>query len=341
MTSRSSDFVLDEGLDDDEDMLTFHVQRNVESEPKPDWNQSSENSPESTDECATNSETIQSGAKEGKEQHSEAEKSSIIIDGLPLTASRADLNTLLPDPKTIIHIRLRRLESYGLLRILVEFASPGAAAEALLLDGTDYYGSALSVKPGSLERWAATAARCAQQQQTNLWGSLGAMAERLEAGARKISEELENRLHVSERVAGTASVIKQADRQYGVSEKIAGITHAGMETAKGVDRQYGISDGVGRVVGNVNNAAKVVAGEVDENFRVGDRAREAANAVMKNETIGPVARALTSGENKSKKNYQPRASVPEEEEASSAQDFESVAADGSIAEASNKVEVGE
>lgn len=318
MASKNSEFILDEGLDDDEDVLAFHSQRTqAQSAPKP--------TPSVEEPSRPQNETPSPPPHEPEGPPPTA----IIIDGLPLTSRRADLDAFLGNPDHIINVRLRRLEKHGLLRVRVEYDGPESTADALKKDGCEYQTRFLSVKPATEERWLAASGEGTQSNDkhnsqpaagigTGFWSAFEAarhMAENLERRARILGDGLEQRLHVSERVAETRQSIVKMDEQYGVSKQMGEMARVGKEKAQDVDRQLGISEGVGKVTEGVGNAAKIVVREVDENFRVGDRVREVTNSALKDERLGGVARTVVSSADtptKGKKNYQPRGDPPQD-----------------------------
>jgi hypothetical protein len=67
----------------------------------------------------------------------------------------------------------------------------------------------------------------------------------------------------------------------------------GAEAAKGakaVDDSYGITRRLSELSSNMASAGSKAAQELDENLRVSERARDAANSALRNETIGPVVK---------------------------------------------------
>ena len=334
MAANSSDFVLDDGLDDDEDVLAYHSSRQQQQQMT-DLEESTEsNSQQSSTPINPESSTIGDKNKSDNIKDSISTSTSpihaVIIDGLPLGSSRSDLNEFLPATAVshVTSVRLRRLEEHGLLRVRIEFNDETPTKETLQLDGTQFHapeGPHLSVKRATPERWDASSGLVTSVKKqiplsgpsaidsvrTSLWGAVGfakVFAERLEDSARKIGEQLEDRLHVSEKVSQTKNTVERLDKEYKVQERFGEAVENGKRTAEDIDKTYGISDGVGKIQENVGNAARIVAREVDENLRVSDKARGVANAALKNETLAPVARTVVGGigeETASNKNYQP------------------------------------
>ncbi|KAI0562561.1 RNA-binding protein [Gracilaria domingensis] len=335
MASSSADFVLDEGLDEDEDVLVFQSGQHY-TEPEASTTNAQDAIPEPHQQSF-------SSADNDPSFPAPVAPTSVIIDGLPISSSRADLDALL-DSSPITNVRLRRLEKDGLLRVRVQFSDSIAAAAALSKDGADFRGSVIAVKVATDERWEASNAEQklrhvqqppkkmfpdAKEVQSGFWNAFAAaknVAERLEKGARHISEDLERRLHVSEKVEQTKNAIADLDEQYGVSRTVSDVARKGKEAAEDVDKTYGISNGVNKVASNVSGAAGVVAREVDESFRVSDRARGVFNDAIKNDAVGDVAKgvvgALEGDAPTGKKRTQPtadeREEVPSTEQSSSA-----------------------
>ncbi|CAN8066032.1 unnamed protein product [Agarophyton chilense] len=296
MASSSADFVLDEGLDEDEDVLVFQSGQRRSADPvRP-----------------TIPEPLQqpSSSADADEKSPAAEApTSVIIDGLPISSSRADLDQFL-DSAFVANVRLIRLEKDHLLRVRVQFQDSVAAAAALRKDGADFRGSIMSVKVATDERWEASSSVQTQRRpqqpqkivlpdaeavQSGFWNAFAAaksVAEQLEKSARHLGEDLERRLHVSEKVEQTKSAIASLDEQYGVSQTVSEAARKSKEAAVGVDKTYGISNGVNKVASNVSGAAGAVAREVDETFRVGDRARNVFNDAINHDTVGSVAKGV-------------------------------------------------
>lgn len=335
MATTSSDFVLDEGLDDDEDVLAFHSQRQrtesgVYEPPAP---------------------VLAPAAAHAASPAPPTD--AVIIDGMPLAASRADLDSFLSGAGEIASLQLRRLDVLRILRARVLFDSTDAAAAALKLDGAEFSpGFAVSVKPASEERWEAGCSDAGakslpdgtvsakQPSQGSHWplpdassvtksfwsafGAARAAAEKLEEQAKRLGEGLEERLHVSEKVAETRAAIGRVDADLHVSERMGEVAAAGKATADDIDQTYAISQRVGRIVDDVGSAARTVAREVDENLRISEKAREVTNMALQHNGIGPTVRTvvdnLESGEAvpaetpKRKKNYQPSGVEQDKEE---------------------------
>lgn len=338
MARESSDFVLDEGLDDDEDILAFHSSRHLgEDDHADDDNLVPLDEPSPAPQFAPTS----------VPPHTSTPRTdSIIIDGMPLTASRADLNQFLSicDGK-IISLQLRPLEASRVRRVRVKFEHEEAAAAALRLDGQVFVKSdaTVSVKPFSEERWndgfrpasnvSAVDTTLVTQPKSFLqmlpdtnavksgfWSAFSAArsaAERLEERATELGEQLEHKLHLSEKVADTRDRLADVDQKLHVSETVGEIATAGKSTVQGIDETYGISTQVGKVVGEVGSAARTVASEVDESFQLSERAREATNMALRHNSVGPAVRAVvdnlggnetespTPSDSARKKNYQP------------------------------------
>eukprot|EP00178_Gracilaria_changii_P024433 TRINITY_DN7362_c0_g1_i1.p1 TRINITY_DN7362_c0_g1~~TRINITY_DN7362_c0_g1_i1.p1 ORF type:complete len:341 (+),score=73.63 TRINITY_DN7362_c0_g1_i1:477-1499(+) len=300
MASSSADFVLDEGLDEDEDVLVF---QSGQHQPTTTATATAEPSiPEPHHQPSLSAQNHEAAAAADA-------PTAVIIDGLPISSSRADLDHFL-DSAPITNVRLRRLEKDALLRVRVQFADSTAATAALSKDGADFRGSVIAVKVASDERWEASnvqqtsrprpqspraALPDAHAVQAGFWNAFAAarnVAERLEKSARHLGEDLERRLHVSEKMEQTKTAIASLDQQYGVSKTVGQVAKKGKQAAEGVDKTYGISKGVNEVAANVSSAAGVVAREVDETFRVGDRARSALNDAMQNDSVGNVAKGV-------------------------------------------------
>lgn len=153
---------------------------------------------------------------------------------------------------------------------------------------------------------------------SSFWAAFGAAkraAGRLEEGAKRLGDELEDRLAVSEKMDGAVEALERADEQLQVSQRVGEVAAAGRSAAGELDRTYGISEGVGRIVDEVGKGAKIVAREVDENLQLSERAREVTNRALSHDGIGPTVRNVvdtmggkevsTEGTPRKKKNYQP------------------------------------
>lgn len=384
MAGSRSDFVLDDDLDEDEEILQIHSEQlpgplvettnldkdvlipdslrdnnqasagnasvlesgtSPETEPTPALcSQGTE--PTSGPEPGSTSERVRTNARRNKT----AQPTAVIIDGLPISATRADLDALLgTSASSITNVRLRRLEQHGLLRVRVQFDSENVVAATLEKDGTKFKEDYVSIKPASYERWDAAATTTdvprvrprvqkdngSRTHNSNLvnspehnaeggmpdlnsvtksfWSAFGAArqtAEKLEKRARELGQKLEDQLHVSEKVEAGKVRMHEIDRDLNVSGKVSDFAQASRETALAVDGKLHITEGVNHVVGNVSEAARIVAREVDENLRLSDKAREATNAALSSPTVGGVARKVVSRVDgstpTSKKKYQPQ-----------------------------------
>lgn len=331
MTSSASDFVLDEGLDEDEDVLAFQSSRHAPPIQEKDVLPQPQSEPPQSKPLPPSPPVPQNAPLPPDAP------TAVIIDGLPISASRADLDTLLQGAQ-IINVRLRRLEKDRLLRVRVQFEDAQAAAEALEKDGADFKGAVISVKKATEERWQASFLDSprhtpqprsprspsitlpdAKAVQSGFWSAFAAaknVAERLERGARHLGDDLERRLHVSEKVEQTKRTIDHLDQQYGVSKTVGEMTERGKQAAVQVDKSLGLSDGVNKVSTDVSGMARIVAREVDESFGVGHRARNAVQGAMQNETVAGVAkRAMASidpDDSPGKKKTQPMTEEPEQ-----------------------------
>jgi hypothetical protein len=123
----------------------------------------------------------------------------------------------------------------------------------------------------------------------------------LEQRARAAGTELDSRLHVAENVDEMSKRSRAAaelvDEKLKVRETVGSAVDAGKvwtaEAAKGaraVDDSYGITRRLSELSTNVAAVGSKAAQEVDENLRVSERAREAANTALRHETIGPVVK---------------------------------------------------
>lgn len=199
------------------------------------------------------------------------------------------------------------------MRARVTFAHPTAARLALERDGHNFAPGApcVSVKVDSDERWQQGCDTAAVNSQpgaglmnklppretvtASFWAAFGAAkkaAESLEQGAKRLGEELETKLGVSDKLDGAAEALEKVDKQYQVSERMGEMAAAGKSAAGNLDETYGISKGVGRIVGEVSRGARIVAREVDENLQLSDKAREATNMALKHDAIGPAVRTV-------------------------------------------------
>lgn len=325
MTASSSDFILDEGLDDDEEVLVFHSQHHdsTPSDTKP-----SHLSPTET----TSSPAQPAPAPLEPPPHPPIQ--AVIIDGMPLSSSRTDLDAFLTGTGLITRIQLRRLEALAILRARVTFENSEAAALALKKDGLEFSpgGAVVSVKYDSVERWEQGCGKegrgkprsealmqivpARETVTSSFWAAFGVAkraAERFEQSAKRLGDKLEERLAVSEKVDGAAEALERVDKQLQVSQRVGETAAAGRSTVGELDRMYGISKGVGKFMDEVGRGAKIVAREVDENLQLSDRAREVTNRALNHDGIGPTVRNVVdnvggkgvAGESTPRKNYRP------------------------------------
>lgn len=325
----NSEFVLDEGLDDDEDILAFHTLHSpLRAKPPASQHPSNEHGPpvpttppsERTDAPVASPTSQTPPCTPPPASPPVNTPTSIIIEGLPITAKRADLDKLL-GPSPITSLRLTRLEEAHRIRVHLTYPCASAAEAALEKDGVSYLSNIISIKRATPAPWSALlAAREA--------------ADRLEARARAAATALEQRLKQSAAAQETAVAIERIDRTYNVSGRVSEAARAGKETADGLDKAVGFSAGVGKVARGVGGAARIVAGEVEENLRVGERARAVFDCALKDERVGGVVGKVMGRGAPGGKNYQP-VGVP----ADQGQQIEQNEADTPFSAA--RVEVGE
>lgn len=253
---------------------------------------------------------------------------------MPLSSSRADLDAFLTGTGPITHIQLRRLNA--ILRARVTFETSEAATLALQKDGYEFSpgNAVVSVKHDSVERWEqgcgnATGGKpegkglmqmmpARERMTSSFWAAFGAAkraAGKLEEGAKRLGEELEDRLAVSEKMDGAVEALERADERLQVSQRVGEVAAAGRNAAGELDRTYGISKGMERFVDEMGKGARIVAREVDENLQLSERAREMTNRALSHDGIGPTVRNVVDrvGGNevemrdtpRKKKNYQP------------------------------------
>lgn len=187
MATNSSDFVLDDDLDQDDEVLSYqqnHHQRPDDDEtdiadvdstkdqsevyPKATFvKDASISTPmKPTAEALGHAPLPQTDSKESNrtvdhppfdERLNTPPISAVIIDGFPLSARRPDLDAFLgASASAVTNVRLRRLEQHGLLRVRIQFSDFEAAGVALQRDGAEWRDRSISVKPASDERWMAT-----------------------------------------------------------------------------------------------------------------------------------------------------------------------------------------
>lgn len=354
MAGTKSDFVLDDDLDEDEEILQIHSEQLPEPAvepikskdiPIPDSLQETTQSSVGEKDDSNRFKTV-SGAKETPNPepgstsiHAKtnvprikaAQPTAVIVDGLPISATRADLDALLgASASAITNVRLRRLEQYGLLRVRVQFENENITATALEKDGTKFNDCYVSIKPASYERWDAavnsvnnlrvrsrsrevdaspnTSSSALQRKSSgglpdlnsvskSFWSAFGAArqtAEKLEKRARELGQKLEHQLQVNEKVEAGKARMQEIDRDLNVSGKVSEFAQASRETAMAVDDKLNISQGVSHVVGGVGEAARKVAREVDENLRLSDKAKDVTNAALSSPKVGGVARKVVN-----------------------------------------------
>lgn len=387
MASRSSDFVLDEGLDDDEDMLAFHAARSVAQPvetpvaPTPP--------PPPPPPPAPPKETIrsppppsQTSPQSASNDTAEQKCAPVVVDGMPLDTSRSELDAFLGDmSKRIENIRLQRLKDH--VRAIVLFDDDDAVCAALALDGKQFrQGVVVAVK---LENDAERSVSSTDSPRTvngvpltmpdgqeikdAFWWAFGSAkraAVQLGQTAEQVGKDIDSKLHVTEKVGGMANstreTLSKMDSELGVSEKVSKAAevsktkaeealHVTRNTATEFDAQFGISRQISAVAGQVSNAARVVATEVDENLNLSERARQATNQALQNETVGPTVKALVDGwgqmvspppnaansqqrSNRKKKDYQPSAPPPDDQPNPSVLEFAALEDENQLQDAS-------
>lgn len=290
--SKLSDFVLDEGLDDDEDVLAFHAHR-----PR--------------NNVGTYEDQHQA---EPQNQQHVTDTEIVIIDGMPPKTTRDHLNSFLSPSANILSLHLQQIPSPSTLRARITFDSPSSAQAALSLDGAPFppANTPVSIKPYSLARWQANISTPQQPLSStpppspalpaaaisSFWSavtSARSVAERLEKHAKRVAVQLEETLHVSEKVSQTQAAARRVDNDLQISAKAAELAAAGRAAAGEIDASYGISRQMGKIVDDVGTAARTVANEVDENLRISEKAREATNAALAHDGVGPVVRSVVDG----------------------------------------------
>ena len=261
----SSDFILDEGLDEEEDVFALHT---ATSESK-------------TCPAADLPGQISPATPKGPDH---LERRAVIIDGLSLNTSRADVNQL-AENASIECLRLRRVEEHKILRVYVKFTNEKDTELILSKDGSYFNDSFISVKPASNERWNATMSTPSKAASSvwSAWVSAKAVAEKLEQNAKHLGDSLEKKLQVSEKMT-------QIDKSFHVRDKLEHVAKTTKETTSAVDDKLGLSRGVSTIL----EGAGLVAKEVDENWRVGETAREMANSAFRSPIAGMLGKMMSS-----------------------------------------------
>lgn len=128
---------------------------------------------------------------------------------------------------------------------------------------------------------------------------------------------------MSEKVSQTQAAARRVDEDLQISAKASQLAAAGRAAAGDIDDSYGVSRQVGKIVGDVGAAARTVAKEVDESLGISEKAREATNAALAHDGVGPVVRSVVDGiggdgstqeEGRKRKKYPPRGVREDEEE---------------------------
>lgn len=331
-----SEFVLDEGLDDDEDVLAFQTQR------RSSGTYVGHSMPE---EFAGADGADEGADRDAPAADEEGRGTAVVVDGMPLGSSRRDLDALLEGCGDVVAIRVKRLEAVGVMRARVEFADGKGCAAALERDGRHVGGAVVSVLRAT-EAWEDGAGARAVTDAVSppppqfmmgnvpvvlpdgdevrgaFWRAIEAasrFAGQIEGQAKKLGTELEEKLHVSEKVAGAAEATRGFDNEYQVSVRVAQAAEVGSAHARELDQKLGVSRNISAVAGRASAAARIVAQEVDENLDLSKRARDATNSAMLNETVGPTIKSVIGALDskpvspgtpgtptpRKKKNYQP------------------------------------
>lgn len=320
----SSDFVLDEGLDDDEDVLAFYSQQErVQPTPAADLNGDTSTPDNTSDETPPQPQPDPPPAK--PKQNLDAippECTAVILDQMPLQSSRSDVDQFLHGCGQIIALKVRHLESKGYMQARVTFDSNQAVQLAVQRSATPFgHQSSRNVIVRPVKSDAVAQSNCTQSDKgaaalarqevakmanslppveavsSSFWSMFGAAkkaAGALEERAKLLGERLENQLHVGDKVQETRQRIAQMDSEYQVSQRMGEMAAAGRATAGDLDHKMGISKGVGAVSESVGSAAKIVAREVDENLDLSGRARQAANVALQNEALGPTVKSVVA-----------------------------------------------
>jgi hypothetical protein len=131
--------------------------------------------------------------------------------------------------------------------------------------------------------------------------SARAAAERFDKRARAAGEDIDKTFHVAEQLDEASkrswAALAEVDEKYRVRESldaalVAGRHRAGevVEGVKQADASLNVSRRLGEVTAKLSQVGTVAVREVDENLRVSERARDAANAALENDQIGPVVK---------------------------------------------------
>lgn len=329
----SADFVLDEGLEDeDEEILAFEATRQV---PQVE---------EDVDGIVKEDSAV-IDAGDAAANMTAPFPNAVVIDGMPPGANRSQMELFLdgcgalsslkvarfPDKTIAARIefvenssadaavaRSGNLFSSGSNPVIVDYAPPDwteftrshpsqITAQSTGAVGTQQAPSALrgAVMVGAVPVNLGDVLPDAEGVKSAFWDAFASArkaAETLEQRARQAGTDLDRKFHVAEQVEGVANrsraALNEVDEKYNVRGKFEAAVEAGKgqvaaatEGAKNMDSSYGVSQRVGEATAKVSQAGSVAAREVDENLRISERARAAANAALENEQIGPVVKS--------------------------------------------------
>lgn len=326
-TTEDSDFVLDEGLEDeDEDVLAFEAERQRNRGGSPAAHVA---------EAADKEGLVLEEGIEAPDVSTDA----VVIDGIPAKANRSHLEELLSGCGEIVALKIHRFSDKTLIA-RVQLSSAEMGSKALQLSGSvvleSHMGVTITPAP---EDWPAFLAQHPKgtsespiQQATGLprgaamvtaipaalpsrdgmrnafWSAFRSAqkaAETLEQKARETGEDLDRRLNVSENVGEvakrSAAVIDNIDQQYGVSKKMQSAAEAGQaqasiaaNSAAEMNRTYGVTRKLSAMSSTVSSVGNKALREIDENLRISERAQAATNAALANDRIGPAVKSASA-----------------------------------------------
>lgn len=292
-----AEFVLDDGLDedDDEDMLAFQSTREAESEqeampkPAPIGRASTPKAP-APPKNPTPALTLALGP---------ATFTDVQVEGLPQGCTRADLEGLV-GVGALRGIKLGATSANGMYGPSILSLPSDVTAHVLALREPKVRGAVVKLSEVTFGVRLAKASESARAALADASSHLP---------LAQIAEAAGNVRNAFELAAtDTRTKLEELDRKFDISSHTAAAASAAADAARKLDEAVGAS----RSASAVADAASVVAREVDENWRVSERARHAANAALADDRTAPAARAILAAvaspsSSKSRKEYTPTA----------------------------------
>lgn len=298
----NGDFVLDEGLEQEDEILTPSIALNGEADnpshdSKKDANKANQDDkPDHVRRRMTLDDAV---------PVLQRQSCSVIVQDFPAEGKKKDLDEFFNGCGQIVETKVRRLPDSSFV-VLIVFDDSASKDMALLLNNTEMYpGKKIHIIPGG-QNWDEYVARrereCGfvEKSKTGLslgflapgnigkafWGTVGTVAK----GAAELDSMLGIKDKVNKIASTTKNVLDDFDKQFEVGERAAKVGEAGKvkadelaKTASDFDQKLGISNKVSSMAQGVAKSSRIAAREVDESLGVSDKARSLTNTALQNE----------------------------------------------------------